>query len=200
MKVIKGKVVKEGVATILLLGDGARDERITKSIAEKYDHTKTMLIPIIGYSKTGLQGVIDTLTHLTSIIKVNRFTIIIDKEHVNSIDDVRRELTKRGFEVKSIKPLTTGSWEINCIHGSRNITILLATLGLTSREHIEESMSKIIKLLYNEDVKPRKHAINAWLRKHNLRDRELIEKAPIDKLKQAFPNLTTLIEHIAKDP
>ncbi len=202
MRVTKGLRINEKTI-ILLLGDGVREERLVRAISEKYNHKKTLLIPTIGYGKVGLTGVIERLSLLTLLTRVNRYAIVIDKEHVESIDEVMSKLKEYGFTINTIINLDKDLWEIKCTKGPKDITIIFMAVGLTAKGRIEENIAKLIRLFYGEEVNPDKVAINTWLRRHNLRDHELIRETlerSKEKFRKAFPNLMTFIEYLAKDP
>jgi len=201
MRVVKGEKAEETFA-ILLIGDGRREERIISTLSEGYNHSKLLLIPTIGV-RTGLTNVVDTLAWLTVNTRVKIYAVVIDKEHVETIDDVKLKLTEYGFSVDTLNKVANGLWKIKCSKGPKSVTLYLATTGLTPKGHIEENIAELIKLLYGETVKPDKAGINEWLRRHNLRDQELVKEAlkrrRIKELKQAFPRLTALMEIMAKN-
>ena len=210
MRVVSGEYPETDVVAYVIIGDGARDERILRAIAEKFDHSKVVKIPQLPcgmrYSKTlglkGLVGCTETLAACINITKVKTYVYVIDREHVGPEErvpeELRRVLTERGFEVEEVRQLDVGAWFVKTRRGTKEITLYVAILGFNTK--IEENLAKLIELLHHELVKPNKENISKWLKEHKLDDYELVRQASKRIIREAFPSLAIIVEKLSQDP
>ncbi len=107
-----------------------------------------------------------------------------------------RKLRGNGFDVEEegIRRLEEGAWAIGVHRGGRRGIIYLAVLGF--EKGIEENLSKLIRLLYSEDVDPDKGALNKWLRSRELSDEDLVRRASRSQIEQSFPSLSSIFAEI----
>jgi len=85
--------------TYVLIGDGPSDVRVIKAVAEGYDHGKVVKLPQRAlFAEKGL-SVLRALAALVDKVDVNRYLVVVDREHVGSLQDVEMRLTEHGFEV-----------------------------------------------------------------------------------------------------
>ena len=199
MKVIEGE---PGPAQAYVLsGDGPRDIRVFKAIAEHhYDHDKQLRCPQTPIRRRhrtgwGLSGVITALA-LCLRTTVKRYIILLDREHANAMQDFEKKLREHGFEILDKRELADTAWYFKASSGGREAEIYVALLGFEKR--IEENLAALIRLKYGNHVQPNKTAINRWLREHRLNDAELIRKATKRELEQAFPSLTRILRELTK--
>lgn len=198
MNVIEGELTPAAHA-YALIGNGRRDIRILKAIAEKYDHSKTLRAPQPPISPgTGLTIVARSLAKLMDQVAVSRYLIIIDREHAKSLQEAEEKLREHGVNITSAEKLTEGSWLLKAKRDSRKAEVYLAVMG--EHKSIEENIAKLIELTYSERVKADKSEIRSWLRRHSLRDIDLVKEAGKQEVEAAFPALTRALKKIASDP
>ena len=64
---------------------------------------------------------------------------------------------------------------------------------------IEEHLAELIRLLYNEQVEPKKDAVNRWLKQHKLKDEDLVKEALRRQVfEKTFPQLAIALRELAK--
>jgi len=198
MKFIIGEVYGEN-AIIVVTGNGSTEIRIISGFTEKYNHSKTLVYPrdIIGVS-TGLKSAINALTKLVHILTNRRYMLIIDKEHVKSINEIILELRKHGFQINERRELINNALVLKLTFGEKEIVLYVSISGFTREGRIEENLSKLIRVKYNEDVAPIK--VRSWMRKQKIREIDLIRESTNEELNESFPTLNKVIQEILKDP
>lgn len=60
-------------------------------------------------------------------------------------------------------------------------------------------VAKLIELVHRDRVDPAKTAIKSWLRGRRMKDRDLVERAPARKLREAFMPLAVALEKIREE-
>ncbi len=194
MRVVEGEVLGTPHAYVLI-GDGPRDLRVLRATAEKYNHSRVLKVPQTPIRGTGLVNVVKSVSTLANMrLRVSKYLVLIDKEHVDSLENVRNELLKFGFEVLSIKVLGRYSWLFRVRKGAKEISIYFVVLGMI--KCIEENLARLIEIVYGEKVGRNKEDVNKWLRKHGLSDYELVSSAPRSKIEEAFPDLTKALKEL----
>ena len=106
MRVVKGQVAGTPNA-YLVVGNGAEDVKVFTVVAEAYDHRKTILLPTLPVRErdrvgtTGLAAVARALAILVSLQQASDsvYLVLIDLEHVKSLNDVEDKLREHGFDV-----------------------------------------------------------------------------------------------------
>jgi len=198
MRVVKGEYVRAHV--YVLVGDGGRDVRILTAVAERYNHGKVLRVPRTPTTAgTGLDSVIRALAKLLDArVVIDKYLILIDREHVKSLKDVKGKFTSYGFEVLSVEDLNEASWVLKVRRGAKVIKVYVAVLGLSKR--VEENLAKLIKLTYGDDVEGSKESVNKWLKEHGMKNSELVSKASRQQIEKALPTLTQTLKKLAKDP
>lgn len=185
MRVVRGEHTTITHAYVLT-GNGSRDIRVLSALAEKYDHSKILKTPQTPVKTgTGLTVVARALATLLNMrITVNRYLVLIDREHVESIREAERKFMEYGLEIIGTEELAEGSWMFKVKKGIKEANIYMVLLG--TRKRIEENIAKLILLVYGEKVEENKEAVNNWLRKHKLEDiRDLVRKATRNQLEKA---------------
>ncbi len=198
MRVVRGEHTTITHAYVLT-GNGSRDIRVLSALAEKYDHSKILKTPQTPIKTgTGLTVVARALATLLNMrITVNRYLVLIDREHVESIREAERKFMEYGLEIIGTEELAEGSWMFKVKKGIKEANIYMVLLG--TRKRIEENIAKLILLVYGEKVEENKEAVNNWLRKHKLEDTDLVRKATRNQLEKAFPTLTKALEKLASN-
>ena len=109
MKIVEASF--EGtVHAYMLTGNGPRDIRIMKELASKYNHNKLIKIPQTPIKERGLQPTIKTIAYLLDKVTINKYILVIDREHVESVETCRNTLIKHGFEIVEETSLGEKSW------------------------------------------------------------------------------------------
>lgn len=182
----------------LLVGNGPSDVRILTVLAERFDHSKVLRIPQTPLrGRKGLKASIESLTFCLDRPAMNRFILVIDREHVASKEEIEEKLQECGFECLEIEEINSGAYYVEAKRGDKRALIYIALLGFKKR--IEENLAQLIKVMYNEDLEPRKKVIRRWLKVKGLRDVDLIRKARDEQLNQAFPSVTIVFRLISKN-
>mgnify|MGYP000459829554 CR=1 FL=1 len=197
MKITGAEVVRE-IYAYVLLGNGTMDERIISALAKRYNHSKEMRIPIAPQRPTGLDAVVKALIQCIERSKVIRYVVVLDREHITSMNHVEKKLKEHGLEMKRVNVLCGDAIAVEIRRGSKEALLYAIILGFEKR--IEENLSKLIELEYGEHIEPDKKVIRRWLKEHGLRDINLIEKATVDHLEEAFPGLSYTLKILSKDP
>ena len=210
MRVVSGEHVEVNVVAYAIIGDGARDERIFRAIAEKFNHTKVIRIPQVprGVRPSGpcglkgLAGCIEVIAACVDKTNVKTYICIIDREHIGPEDSVekelRRVLTTRGFVIESREQLGFGAWLVRTVRSGKAVQLYIAILGYS--KCIEENLAELIKLLYGQVIEPNKCSIKRWLDEHNLRDEDLVRRASKQALKEAFSSIVAIVDRLSQDP
>lgn len=192
---------ERGADIYALIGDGGRELRIFRIAAEKYNHSKIVKIPKLRPSQRttgvrGLDAVIRELALLLPETAVTTYIILIDREHVSNIEQLRRKLEEYGFAVPNYEVLHDGCWKVRVEKGTKGAIVYVAVFGF---EKIEEHLAELIRLLYNEQVEPKKDAVNRWLKQHKLKDEDLVKEALRRQVfEKTFPQLAIALRELAK--
>lgn len=198
MKIVEASF--EGtVHAYMLTGNGPRDIRIMKELASKYNHNKLIKIPQTPIKERGLQPTIKTIAYLLDKVTINKYILVIDREHVESVETCRNTLIKHGFEIVEETSLGEKSWYFKARRGGSEIHIYVAVSGCERQKSIECNIAKLIKSRYGEQVKPDKNTIKRWLKNRSLRDIDLIRKTGRRHLERAFPQHRKILKKIARD-
>ena len=189
MKAVESELAQH-VHAYLLTGNGGRDLRIMKELAQKYDHSKVIRIlksPLPTAKPIGLKPVIKALAHLSEDHpQVNRYVIVIDLEHVNNIEQCRKTLREHAFKIVHEERLGRGAWYFKTTRGAKEQHIYIAVSGSKKARNIEYHLAKLISLRYKANVKPNEKEVNRWLKTQNLRDEEIVKQSGIKHLEKAF--------------
>ena len=180
----------------IIVGDGAREQRVLKAAAPKYNHIKILRVVQIPIRSTRLANAIKSLVTSVSTVNVARHIIVIDKERFGDINYATSLLRGHGFEILATEELIHNCWKLRLRRGHREVTAYIVVMG--EEKGIEESIAKLIKLRYNEDVRHEKEAVDKWLREHGVRD--LVEGASKREFGEAFPRLARALKDLAEDP
>jgi hypothetical protein len=186
---VKGSEVAEKPLAHIIIGDGYTELRILKALENKFNHSEVLLCPGLGVS-IGLSAALDMLATLFSLDKrVSKYLLIIDKEHVKSVDDVAKSLRDRGFTVGDTKECYDKMCYIFIVErGGRRGVVVVSIQG--RERSIEENIAELIKIRYNEDVGSDKKSLKEWFREKGLSVEEVIEQSSYELIEKAFPALT----------
>ena len=140
MKVVESELA-EHVHAYLLSGNGGRDLRVMKELAEKCDHSKvirTPKSPLPRRKPIGLKPVIVALAHLSEDYpQVNRYVIVIDLEHVSDVERCREVLREHAFKIVYEERLGEGAWYFKTVRGAKEQHIYIAVSGCREARSIE---------------------------------------------------------------
>ena len=175
---------------IVLTGNGRREFKIAKAIGEKYDGEPVFFpigIPLGRKTKkfTGL-SVLSAVPILHRIYGVNRFLIIIDKEHIpEKIDSM---IKNYGIVPTKIERKTEQVLFIECMIDGQEILVIIAIGG--AKSSLEEDRSRFIFYRFGDSVPPDKNQIKQYYKRRNLNELEEIRRTKREILEKAFPGLT----------
>ena len=175
---------------LLILGDGARDEKVVSYVAPRFNGTKCSITSIRLPSpdmprKTGLNA-LESLILLLDKFKVKRALFLIDKEHVPSIDDVKDWLIGHGCSVEE-RMKTSEALILNLTRGAKETVLYVAIAGREKR--IEEDIESLAQQIYGQAAPKQAHR----------KIKKLIEKASISQISKAFKGLSTVLKALERE-
>jgi len=183
-----------------IIGDGGRERRILAAAAEKYDHGKVIRIPVMPIYRggTGLTPAVRKLAILLSKTVVATYVMLMDREHVSSVEQVERALAEHGFATLKAERLHEGCWRVEVERGGRRATVYVVVLG--REKCVEEDLASLIQARFGEPVEGEKRAVDSWLRRRGLKDGDVVREASREEFRKAFPQLAAALEGLAGDP
>jgi len=203
MRVVEGQVAGTPNA-YLVVGNGAEDVKVFRVVAEAYDHRKTILLPIlpIHRGERGLAAVARALAILVSLQRASKsvYLVLIDLEHVKSLDDVEDKLREHGFDVVETEILGEQCYRVEVERGSKRAIVYVVVSGDRECRFIEAHIAKMIRELYKEEVKCDKKFIRKWLKRHGIRKVSLVQEAVRRGLvSKVFPQLAIVLQQLSRD-
>lgn len=203
MRVVEGQVAGTPNA-YLVVGNGAEDVKVFRVVAEAYDHRKTILLPIlpIHRGERGLAAVARALAILVSLQRASKsvYLVLIDLEHVKSLDDVEDKLREHGFDVVETEILGEQCYRVEVERGSKRAIVYVVVSGDRECRSIEAHIAKMIRELYKEEVKCDKKFIRKWLKRHGIRKVSLVQEAMLRGLvSKVFPQLAIALQQLSRD-
>lgn len=203
MRVVEGQVAGTPNA-YLVVGNGAEDVKVFTVVAEAYDHRKTILLPIlpIHRGERGLAAVARALAILVSLQRASKsvYLVLIDLEHVKSLDDVEDKLREHGFDVVETEILGEQCYRVEVERGSKRAIVYVVVSGDRECRSIEAHIAKMIRELYKEEVKCDKKFIRKWLKRHGIRKVSLVQEAMLRGLvSKVFPQLAIALQQLSRD-
>ncbi|WP_048055516.1 hypothetical protein [Methanotorris igneus] len=192
---------KDNFIAFVITGNGRWEQVILKSIAKRYNGRDKVLYfpksPFKHSRKTGL-SCLDILRlekeKLNIIKKCGKLLVLIDKEHISSVDDITKKLESlrvfEDFEMENNGDIVKIIGNL----GNREIVIHIVIFG--KEKCIEEDVSELIKLEFGENIYPDKNAIKDFLKSKGLKRKDLIEDAKIENLEIAFNPLIRVIKFL----
>jgi hypothetical protein len=206
--VFGSKGIELSLLSIALTGDGTWESSyVLPALAERFDGTdKALLIPVayphvVRGRKTSSRfagfSILQAVKTYTSEYGVNKYLIVIDKEHSNGrglSDEAREKLEEYGFLDVSSRLLAQDAASIECKHGSHEICIKATFSGRDKR--IEENIAELISLELGIPIEPNKDSIRNTLKQHNLDLRRLVGRARMNNLSRAFPALCAALKSL----
>lgn len=206
MRVVEGQVAGTPNA-YLVVGNGAEDVKVFTVVAEAYDHRKTILLPTLPVREkdrvgTGLTVVARALAILVSLqwASDSVYLVLIDLEHVKSLDDVEDKLREHGFDVVETEILGEQCYRVEVERGSKRAIVYVVVSGDRECRSIEAHIAKMIRELYKEEVKCDKKFIRKWLKRHGIRKVSLVQEAVLRGLvSKVFPQLAIALQQLSRD-
>ncbi|MHA1609456.1 MAG: hypothetical protein ACTSUJ_05555 [Candidatus Njordarchaeales archaeon] len=96
---------KREIVSFVVFRDGRYDFRVLKAICEKFNGAKELVSPQLRGAK-GLTNSLRSVAKLLDILRINvektKFVILIDKEHIGDIKQMKKKITEF-FISESIK-------------------------------------------------------------------------------------------------
>ena len=182
MRLLRGQPAGDAdIVGFLVIGDGSRDETVLRSLLEKFDGERAVLMPQ-DRPALGLEGSLDLAAYL-----IGRFgkdmLIVIDREHFDG--RLFRRLLSERFSEYRMRRRAGGFRHLEVRRGTRSANLYVAIMG--REKALEENLAVLIREILGEKVEGTKEAVWGFLEKHKLRVDELIERAGEGRLKTAFP-------------
>jgi len=202
LSVVKREVVVSEGAVIAIFGDGRLDMKVFELVVTRLNHGTHKIVQVLLRGGKGLKGVVETIAKLLDArVKPRTFIAVLDREHVESVDQLKKVLTREyGFEIKELELVGENVYKVKCSRGPVEVTVYLALLGLSERGMLEEHIAELVKAIYKVDVKPTKESLRRWLRERGIELEELIKRAPLDSVRDALRPLYDLIAAVERDP
>jgi len=206
LKVVRNNVVDFERVIVAIFGDGRLDMRVFELTATRLNHGAHKSVQMLSSRDKGLEGAVETLTSLLihARVKPKTFIVVLDREHVESVDQLRDVLVRKyGFKIKTMEPVGEEGgnvYKVKCAKGPLGVTIYIALLGLSERGMLEEHIAELGKVVYNVDVEPKKESLRRWMRESGIELEELIRRAPLDSIRDALRPLYDLIVAVEGDP
>jgi len=206
LKVVRSGVVESERVIVAIFGDGRLDMRVFELTATRLNHGEHKIVQMLSSREKGLEGAVETLTSLLiyARVKPKTFIVMLDREHVESVDQLRDVLVRKyGFEIKTMEPVGEEGgnvYKVECTKGPLGVTIYIALLGLSEKGMLEEHIAELVKAVYKVDVEPKKESLRRWLRERGIELEELIKRAPLDSIRDALRPLYDLIVVAEGDP
>jgi len=95
LKVVKREVVVSERAIIAIFGDGKLDMKVFELVATRLNHGTHKVVQVLLRGGKGLKGVVETIVRLLDArVKPKTFIVVLDREHVKSIDQLRDVLIR----------------------------------------------------------------------------------------------------------
>jgi len=192
MRLVRGEIALEPEKHIgfIVIGDGSRDEKIMKALLRRFDDEKVVLM-LQDRPSLKLEGSVAHASYL-----VGRYgkdvLIVIDREHFDG--RYFKRLLSAYFSGHEVKRRSGGFRHIEVEKGPRKANLYVAIMGV--KKAIEEVEATLVREVYGEEVEPSDEAIRRFLREHDVKIYDLIERAGEEKLKKAFP--PTFIDFLKK--
>jgi len=169
----------------IIIGDGSTEFRILKALENKLDHSDVLLYSGRGVS-IGLSAALDMLATLFSLDRrVTKYLLIIDKEHVKSVNDIEKGLRDRGFTVRDAKECFDDVCYVFIVERSGRRGVVAVSIQGRERS-IEESIAELIKMRYNEDVGSDKKSLREWFKGKRLSVEKVMEQSGYKLVEKAL--------------
>ncbi len=188
---------KREIVSFVVFGDGRYDFRVLKAICEKFNGAKELVSPQLQGAK-GLTNSLRSVAKLLDILRINvektKFVILIDKEHIGDIKQMKKKITEF-FISESIKEdVQKQFFKFKILRGSKKTTLYIIVMGYN--KCIEENISHLIEKIYGERVAPTRQSIREFLRRKGINFEDLIRRASQKALNEAFGNVVELLKEI----
>jgi hypothetical protein len=194
---------------LALTGDGPKDRKVLKAIADTYPrpNPKILWIPEVvspygrGNRRTGKYCGFSALGPIKMYVgkfKILNFLFIVDYEYVNHAKDLETQITEElranGFNPSEVQQLSPQAFLIKCSDTAHEV-IIRAVISGTNRR-IEENEAALIYLNYGVNIPPDKDAIANFYRNNKTNVAELIKNSSRRNLSSAFADLVAAFDHI----
>ena len=199
MKVLEDRLEKEAV--LALLGNGRDDVRVVGAVANKLDGVSGEKLALPSRTspvaaRTGGLAIIDSLRVYVEF-GVNRFLVVLDREHVKDLSQVVERFRELGMEVEA-EELSQNLLRVRGLLGYRRFWAAVAVLGTDEHPWLEYHLSQIIRCVCGVEVEPTKQAIRSELRKRDKRVDEVLEKASLKVFEKCIPQLVEALRELSK--
>ena len=188
----------------VITGDGRWEQVILKSIAKRYNgKDKIIYFPKSPFKRSKKIGLscLDFLMlekeKLNIFNKCKNLLILIDKEHIQSTDEVIKKLNS--LKVFDEIKINKNTENLIIVEGRLKDIIVKVYIVIFGKEKcIEEHVVELIKLEFGKEINPNKNTIKDFLKLNKLKRKSLIEKAKIENLEASFNNLIYVIKELER--
>ena len=177
---------------VFATGDGSNETRVCKGFTEKFDGGRVNFLAFkspLPHRSTGLASLAVIRTYIDKF-NVKRLVWSCDKEHLMPQNDwmaqVTDTLTGLGLNV-SVALKWSDAARLNVVLGAKNALLWCAFTGI--QVNLEENLSRLIELEFEQKVTPDKPSVHLFLKGKGLTTDGLIKRASAKNLKQAFSSL-----------
>lgn len=183
MKIIESLEDVDSIDFIVLTGDGIWELRVLKGIQKKFQCTHTLFYPKLPLLRKTGKSVYRAIPVYISKYGVNKFLVLCDNEHHKSFDEDLKIL--KNLNIKILKTEELVKDRILYIFGefaSRKLEIYAIIQGFNREKDckgLNEEISKLIYLKFNEKVEPNHGKIRDFLKKKRIDLTGLIEQTGI---------------------
>jgi len=190
MKVVESLESVGSIDFVVLTGDGIWELRVLKGIQKKFPCTLTLFYPKLPLLKKTGKSVYEAIPVYVTKYRVNKFFVLCDNEHHKSFDEDLKIL--KNLNIKILKAEELVEDRIFYILGefaSRELEIYVAIQGFNRAKDckgLNEEISRLIYLKFDEEVEPDHGKIRKFLRKKRIDLKELVEQAGVKYLQSSL--------------
>ncbi|NOZ58035.1 MAG: hypothetical protein GXO66_00415 [Euryarchaeota archaeon] len=201
MRLVTSEKLPASPASLVLTGDGRTELRVLSSLALKYNGRKILFYPKIPIVHKGADILAALLHPISSITgkyrEITKFLIIIDREHISSVEDIKAKLARLKFRTRRHRVIRDNVHIVEGLFGGRRITLYIVVCG--TRWCLEEEIAKLIELRYKvkfvaTSCTELKLGLRRFEKEQNKKWEAVIKEAPKKELERAFTGLTHVLK------
>jgi|Deesub1362B_J571_1020462.scaffolds.fasta_scaffold00292_42 hypothetical protein len=189
---------------IVLTGDGKREFDVLRALGEKYDGRRTLWFPKapLSYLKLKMKEKPVRLSGQSVYNAIRtyagkgycKFLVLYDKEYYEDFnkDKMYLENEVRIQIIEIITLIEDKAFQLRGKFGSRDIEIFISIQG--DKKDINEEISRLIRLKYNEGIEPDDKIIKMFLREKGEDVKKLIKNSNKRHLQEAFKGICKILD------
>jgi len=187
---------------LFVTGDGPHESRVCQGLTSQFNGNEINLLnfrsPLPPQRVTGLPSLIAVRTYIAEF-SARYFIWTCDKEYfVDSTDwteQVNAELMNRGANA-TVSSRWGDAARFDVKLGPKEAILWCALTGTSAGGRLEENLSQLIYMEFQEKVAPDKEEIRSALNRRRLKIETLISQAKKPNLRQAAPSLFSVFEDV----